>query len=69
MVYLGDLKSKSFGLFIMTAREMNKEVAFGHIDYKQYHPYDLFLLERDEEFAETPNRFSLFMFRRGNFLD
>ncbi|TNV81175.1 hypothetical protein FGO68_gene16203 [Halteria grandinella] len=53
----------------MIAREINKEIGFGHIDAKTYRHYDLNLLERDENFASTPDRFSLFMFRRGNFQD
>lgn len=51
----------------MLARELNKEIGFGHIDARTYHSYDLLLLERDEEFPTTPGRFSIFMFRRGNF--
>lgn len=69
VIYLGDIQCKAFGNFIMLARELNKEMAFGHIDAKTYSTYDLHLLEREEGFADTPGKFSLFMFRRGNFQD
>lgn len=64
-VYLGDLKSRQFGDFVMVAREL-ADIPFAHIDSQSYDEQDIYMLGK-ESFREENQLFTIFVYRRGNF--